>query len=955
MSSSPATPSVVLRNGETVKVNDHVYCSPSWSVRDGTPYSIARIMEFLPPQGTPTFDASGKRNEPFTRVRLAWYYRPGDVSDRPVADSRLLLAAIYSEVCDLNQLRAKCYVMHRDKISDLAGWKKRPDRFYFTRLFDPWIRKEFEVIQAISVRNLPEHIREVLISRYEYVVAEKEIVPDLTDELRTCATCEKWCPPPESVQCDRCKMFFHMSCVSPPLLSKPSRGYGWTCAPCSRQHEEEVEGHEVRHITPAAPKPPKSNAPAPRGRGRPRKDRVLAEKEENVEIRHFKMWPFRYFGQYTVAEDTLDPDDFIFPRAATRVGQKYQVSVLPIAGAENPYPPGTEERGGDDTIEVLSHVNQMSPDEVAAMEAHKSTLTRNEILKCNVDFLTEAIRRFTNAWLRNRDFATVNMATVMRTEKWKKDPTPYIDTEWTRAEKAAFENTILTHGAELRLVRDEVGTRSIAEVVRYYAHWKNEKLGEENKRIKEARASGREVPDRPPSRAGSEDDSSIVTEPSKGNNSCGACRTRESEVWWKAPKGLVTNVLCDNCGISWRKYADLNVRPFREEPVTTKGKGADKREGTPLNGPSAKRTKTSASVRSTPPPAATGPQRCLACHRVPPANKILRCRNCQFRAHAGVIGATADLVNADNWLCDLCQNEKTQEFSVNYDCLLCPRSRRDPKKKQLYPPADSYLRSCKPTEGQAWVHSLCSVFIPEIQYSDASRLRLVEGISTIPLYRWMNNGGAVVRCSDCPAEYHVSCAWKAGHKFGFEMQPVKSNRRDSTTVIDFREYNGCMVPVVTCKGHPAHRRETYDMCDANDTGETALQVYCKNYKQAPLANTHGLLRKARRLDQVINTEDSVDSESTLASGDMSCWNCGTEYSPCFYSFTVKEVVLGPDEFGEAWECHACHMKQLRGEVSRSVNGDAAGPAEPHAATTAQMSNGVNGLNGLSHAGIAAAS
>ena len=86
-----------------------------------------------------------------------------------------------------------------------------------------------------------------------------------------------------------------MECVTPPMLSKPSRGYGWTCAPCSRAHEEEVEGRDVRHHTPVGPKP-KSNAPAARGRGRPRKDRVLAEKEENVEIKHFKMWPFRYFG-----------------------------------------------------------------------------------------------------------------------------------------------------------------------------------------------------------------------------------------------------------------------------------------------------------------------------------------------------------------------------------------------------------------------------------------------------------------------------------------------------------------------------------------------------------------------------------------------------------------------------------------------------------------------------------
>ncbi|PSR72449.1 hypothetical protein PHLCEN_2v11663 [Hermanssonia centrifuga] len=296
MAPSTSSTHITLKNGDQVKVNDHVYCSPSWSIRDGTPYSVARIMEFLPAQGTPTLDEHGERNGPLTRVRLAWYYRPSDVSDRTVADCRLLLAAIYSEVCDISQLRAKCYVIHRDKITDLAGWKKRPDRFYFQRLFDPWIRKEFEVIQAASVRNLPTNIREVLLSRYEYVVAEKEVVPDLTDELRDCATCEKWCPPPETVQCDRCKKFFHMLCVHPPLLAKPSRGYGWTCAPCSREHEEEVDSHKIARIaTPIVPKP-KSTLPAPRQRGRPRKDLRQAEKEENMEIKHFKMWPFRYFG-----------------------------------------------------------------------------------------------------------------------------------------------------------------------------------------------------------------------------------------------------------------------------------------------------------------------------------------------------------------------------------------------------------------------------------------------------------------------------------------------------------------------------------------------------------------------------------------------------------------------------------------------------------------------------------
>jgi len=99
----------------------------------------------------------------------------------------------------------------------------------------------------------------------------------------------------DTVKCDRCQSFFHMGCVQPPLSAKPSRGYGWTCAPCSRRHEEEVDSHEViRHSTPSNSKP---KAPGrPRGPGRPRKDRKLAEQEENAPIKHFGMWPFRYFG-----------------------------------------------------------------------------------------------------------------------------------------------------------------------------------------------------------------------------------------------------------------------------------------------------------------------------------------------------------------------------------------------------------------------------------------------------------------------------------------------------------------------------------------------------------------------------------------------------------------------------------------------------------------------------------
>ncbi|KAH9930212.1 uncharacterized protein B0H18DRAFT_993754 [Fomitopsis serialis] len=902
----------------------------SWTIRDGTPYSIARIMEFLPAQGVPIFDQDGKRNEPYARVRLAWYYRPSDVSDRPSADCRLLLAAIYSEVCDLSQVRGKCYVVHRERISDLAGWKKRPDRFYFTRLFDPWIRKEFEVIPSATVRNLPQHIRDVLLERYEYVVAEKDVVPDLTDTLRTCDTCTQWCSPLETVQCDRCKKFFHMGCVNPPLLAKPSRGYGWTCAPCSRRHEEEVDSHEgLRQLVPAQPKVVKTNAPAARGRGRPRKDRQLAEKEENLEVKHFKMWPFRYFGLYTVAEDTLDPDDLIFPRATTRVGPKYQVVVPPAPGAEPSSVTGLEERGGDATIEVLSLVNEMSEEEV---ETHKGSLATNPTLKCNIDWLTEATRRLTDAWTAHRDFAAVNMKSAMRTEKWKKSETRYLDREWTNQEIAAFEDAIAVHGAELRPVREEVGTRSMYEVVRFYGRWKSMKLGEENARIRAARLSGRADPPETPSRAPSPDEEgSILKELTRGNNSCGCCRTRESDVWWKAPKGLPTNVLCDNCGVSWRKYADLNVRPIREELID-KNKPA-KREGTPLSGPLVKRAKTASSVHSTPPPAGPAPVasqvRCLACQKTGPMGKVLKCRQCNFRVHAGVCGVIVDQSTVESWVCDLCANEKTLEASLSADCLLCPRPRRDIRKSIVYPPPDTYLRACKPTEGQAWVHVICSVFVPEVNYSDAARLRLVEGISAIPQWRWANNcticnqnGGSVIRCSECPAEYHVSCAWKQGHKFGFEMQGVKPSRRDTTTIVDWNEVEGCMVPVIICKGHVGHRRELIDICATNDLGETALQVYCKSYKQVPIAQTHGLLRKARRLDSILNNgTESLPADSDLPpSSEPRCYRCHSEFSPFFHP--VSATANGTTSLADrrTWQCHQCFVETRETHNHVAANG-----------------------------------
>ncbi|KAG7445124.1 uncharacterized protein BT62DRAFT_898517 [Guyanagaster necrorhizus] len=891
-------------------------------------------MEFLRPLG--------KTQEIFhyTRVRLAWYYRPSDVTERTVADSRLLLAGMYTEVCDINQIRARCHVVHRDKISDLAGWKKRPDRFYYNRLFDPYMRKELEIIQSTDVRNLPDNIRETLISRYEYVVAEKEVIPDLTDHLRTCDTCSEWCPSLESVRCDRCKLFFHMQCVNPPLMAKPSRGYGWTCAPCSRKHEEEVDSHHTRQHTPATNRPLKSNAPAVRGRGRPRKDKSQQDREENLPIKYFKMWPFRYFGQYTVAEDTLDADDLISPRAPTRVGPKFQATLIeknaPYPG-EHVFRSDRRERGGDSTVEVLSAINILTGAEV---ELCKQSLTSDLKVSSSIDWLTEVVRRYSEAALAAKSMYSVNMKTITRQEQWKTQPTRYTDREWSREEIGAFEDAIFTHGAQLRAVREEIGTRTMPEVVRFYGHWKNGKIGEENEQL---RTNGA-LPEPQYEQWGSpeeayqgqtvgpaDDESSIVTQPSKAP-SCGACRTRESKAWWKAPKGLATNFLCDSCGQNWRKYADLNVRSVREESVPSmKARSAEKREGTPLTGPVTKRPRlstSSASVVSTPPPP---PQsavqfQCVCCRKSGPIGKVLKCTKCGFRIHAGVCGAVVSPEDVEKWRCDLCSNDENLEASLVMECMLCPRDQLHDKK--FGPSSNSVLRACKPTEGQQWAHVICSVFIPELTFSDASRLRLVEGASTIANHRWTSascfprccicheKGGAVIRCSDCSREYHVSCAWDFGHKFGFEIQPVKSSRRDTTVTTTFRDETGCMNAIISCKDHDHSRRMIYSLCDTTDGGETALQVYCRNYKQAT-GQSHALLRKARRLDQLLNVRGDVsvspprDREAPVFNPDPSCDICHTEFSPAFHLI---------DDAAQTYRCHRCYFStQVQPEVNSVVH------------------------------------
>lgn len=99
------------------------------------------------------------------------------------------------------------------------------------------------------------------------------------------------------------------------------------------------------------------------------------------------------------------------------------------------------------------------------------------------------------------------------------------------------------------------------------------------------------------------------------------------------------------------------------------------------------------------------------------------------------------------------------------------------------------LSALKPTEGNRWAHVLCSAWLPELVYTTPAALKLIEGISNLPRVRWEGAcglcgqlDGAKVECVECNTGFHASCAWLAGHKFGFEISLVSRNLESTWSV-----------------------------------------------------------------------------------------------------------------------------------------------------------------------------
>ncbi|TKA63533.1 hypothetical protein B0A49_11314 [Cryomyces minteri] len=320
---------LVADDGTSIAINDHVYlvCEPP-----GEPYYLCRIMEFL-------HKNADDKNSPIDSMRVNWYYRPRDVQ-RYNNDTRLLYGTMHSDLCPITSLRGKCTILHRSEIKDLDEYRKGKDCFWFNQIFDRFIHRWYEVIPTAQIINVPEKVKKALDVRWKFVAVEIGRVKELTSAAKSCKRCTDYCASNDSVECAVCHNTYHMTCVRPPLLKKPSRGFAWACGPCSRAQERKLEARHTPLVGEAAVDPDEeelvdeeeddagavveTTAPSPNGSDAPTDQHPGTQ----AEIALAKMWPMRYLGIHCRVEDALQYDDrAIYPRASSRLGPRHQANV----------------------------------------------------------------------------------------------------------------------------------------------------------------------------------------------------------------------------------------------------------------------------------------------------------------------------------------------------------------------------------------------------------------------------------------------------------------------------------------------------------------------------------------------------------------------------------------------------------------------------------------------------
>ena len=131
-------------------------------------------------------------SRPVVSVRVNWYYRPKDIG-RKVHDTRHVFATMHSDVSPLTSLRGKCQIRHRVEIEDMELYRKTPDSFWYEKLYDRYIQKNYDLIPTSTIVNVPEKVKKVLDERWKYVLVEQGRGKELTSAVKLCRRCSGYC------------------------------------------------------------------------------------------------------------------------------------------------------------------------------------------------------------------------------------------------------------------------------------------------------------------------------------------------------------------------------------------------------------------------------------------------------------------------------------------------------------------------------------------------------------------------------------------------------------------------------------------------------------------------------------------------------------------------------------------------------------------------------------------
>ena len=270
-------------------------------------------------------------------------------------------------------------------------------------------------------------------------------------------------------------------------------------------------------------------------------------------------------------------------------------------------------------------------------------------------------------------------------------------------------------------------------------------------------------------------------------------------------------------------------------------------------------------------------------------DELFSCRSCRLTVHRNCFGI-AEGRSVNKWTCEACTNDSSNQYSTNYNCILCPdeyneidlfeqpkashkkKTDREREKERLekelyYEAKANYSKkqeesgrppipreALKPTANNHWMHAVCAIWTPWIKFRDAQLLQQPEGILSIPTSKYQEtcricklSHGVCLPCGRCSAMFHATCAQKMGYPMGFFVSPVKGSRKDVINSVTFGSETGHVDAVIYCPHHD-NKSAIHGMNEiVGEDGLTALQSFVRNFKQADSSLT-GTVRKAAMIN-----------------------------------------------------------------------------------------------------------